>query len=91
VPIATSHPKGQRDALKATLETRQPMLAPIAHGQQLGTLHLTLNEKPYLDLPWSRWKIYHWQTYSHAEWTISACCSNKEQYMTVYLNGASCD
>ena len=44
-------PKGQRDALKATLETRQPMLAPIALGQQLGTLHLTLNDKPYLDLP----------------------------------------
>ena len=44
-------PKGQRDALKATLETRQPMLAPIALGQQLGTLHLTLSDKPYLDLP----------------------------------------
>ncbi len=44
-------PKGQRDALKATLETRQPMLAPIARGQQLGTLHLSLNDKPYLDLP----------------------------------------
>jgi D-alanyl-D-alanine carboxypeptidase (penicillin-binding protein 5/6) len=44
-------PKGQRDALKATLETRQPMLAPIARGQQLGTLHLTLSDKPYLDLP----------------------------------------
>lgn len=44
-------PKGQRDALKATLETRQPMLAPIDRGQQAGTLHLTLNGKPYLDLP----------------------------------------
>jgi len=44
-------PKGQRDALKATLETRQPMLAPIDLGQQIGTLHLILNDKPYLDLP----------------------------------------
>jgi D-alanyl-D-alanine carboxypeptidase (penicillin-binding protein 5/6) len=44
-------PKGQRDALKATLETRQPMLAPIDRGQQAGTLHLALNGKPYLDLP----------------------------------------
>jgi D-alanyl-D-alanine carboxypeptidase (penicillin-binding protein 5/6) len=44
-------PKGQRDALKATLETRQPMLAPIDRGQQIGALHLTLNDKPYLDLP----------------------------------------
>ena len=44
-------PKGQRDALKATLETRQPMLAPINLGQQIGTLHITLSDKPYLDLP----------------------------------------
>jgi D-alanyl-D-alanine carboxypeptidase (penicillin-binding protein 5/6) len=44
-------PKGQRDALKATLESRQPMLAPIDLGQQIGTLHLTLNDQPYLDLP----------------------------------------
>ncbi len=44
-------PKGQRGALKATLETRQPMLAPLNGGQQLGILHLTLNDKPYLDLP----------------------------------------
>lgn len=44
-------PKGQRDALKATLETRQPVLAPVDLGQQIGTLHLSLNDKPYLDLP----------------------------------------
>jgi D-alanyl-D-alanine carboxypeptidase (penicillin-binding protein 5/6) len=44
-------PKGQRDALKATLETRQPILAPVDRGQPIGTLHLMLNDKPYLDLP----------------------------------------
>ncbi|WP_237248047.1 D-alanyl-D-alanine carboxypeptidase family protein [Sideroxyarcus emersonii] len=44
-------PKGQRNALKATLETRQPLLAPIDRGQQIGTLHLSLDGKPYLDLP----------------------------------------
>ena len=44
-------PKGQRGALKATLETRQPILAPIDRGQAIGTLHLMLNDKPYLDLP----------------------------------------
>ena len=44
-------PKGQRDALKATLETRQPMVAPIDRGQQIGTLRITLNDKPYLELP----------------------------------------
>ncbi len=44
-------PKGQRDALKASLETRQPILAPVSRGQQLATLHITLNDKPYFDLP----------------------------------------
>lgn len=44
-------PKGQRAALKATLETRQPILAPVNRGQQIGILHLTLNEAPYLDIP----------------------------------------
>jgi D-alanyl-D-alanine carboxypeptidase (penicillin-binding protein 5/6) len=44
-------PKGQRDALKATLETRQPILAPVDRGQPIGTMHLMLNDKPYLDLP----------------------------------------
>jgi serine-type D-Ala-D-Ala carboxypeptidase (penicillin-binding protein 5/6) len=44
-------PKGQHDALKATLETRQPMIAPFNRGQQIGILHLKLNDKPYLDLP----------------------------------------
>jgi D-alanyl-D-alanine carboxypeptidase (penicillin-binding protein 5/6) len=44
-------PKGLRDALKATMETRQPMLAPVNRGDQIGTLHLSLNNKPYLDLP----------------------------------------
>jgi D-alanyl-D-alanine carboxypeptidase (penicillin-binding protein 5/6) len=44
-------PKGQRDELKATLESQQPMLAPIDRNQQIGILHLTLNDKPYLDLP----------------------------------------
>jgi D-alanyl-D-alanine carboxypeptidase (penicillin-binding protein 5/6) len=44
-------PKGQRNALRATLETRQPMLAPVDLGQPVGTLHLILNDKPFLDLP----------------------------------------
>ena len=41
----------EADALKATLETRQPILAPVDRGQQIGTMHLMLNDKPYLDLP----------------------------------------
>lgn len=46
-----SIPRGKREALKATLETQQPLLAPVNRGQQLGTLHLTLDGAPWLDLP----------------------------------------
>jgi D-alanyl-D-alanine carboxypeptidase (penicillin-binding protein 5/6) len=44
-------PAGQRAQLKAQLETRQPLLAPVSAGQQVGTLHLTLDGEPWLDLP----------------------------------------
>ncbi len=44
-------PAGQREQLSAQLETMQPLLAPVNAGQQVGTLHLSLNGKPYLDLP----------------------------------------
>ena len=44
-------PKGQRALLKATIETQQPLLAPIGDGQQLGILRLTLDGKPYMELP----------------------------------------
>ncbi len=44
-------PKGQRDLLKATIETQQPLIAPIAKGAKIGTLKLSLNGKPYVELP----------------------------------------
>jgi D-alanyl-D-alanine carboxypeptidase (penicillin-binding protein 5/6) len=44
-------PAGQREQLSAQLETRQPLLAPVNSGQQVGTLHLSLNGEPFLDLP----------------------------------------
>lgn len=44
-------PKGQRALLTATIETQQPLLAPIGDGQQLGVLKLTLDGKPYMELP----------------------------------------
>lgn len=44
-------PAGQREQLSAQLETRQPLLAPVNSGQELGTLHLSLNGQPFLDLP----------------------------------------
>ena len=44
-------PKGQAERLKATVETRQPLLAPIAMGQQIGLLKLELDGKPYREYP----------------------------------------
>ena len=44
-------PAGQREQLSAQLETMQPLLAPVNAGQQVGTLHLSLNGAPFLDLP----------------------------------------
>lgn len=44
-------PKGQRDQLKATLETQQPLIAPVEKGNRIGTLKLAINGKPYLELP----------------------------------------
>jgi len=46
-----SIPKGQLAQLKATMETRQPILAPVGGGQQLGMLKLTLAGKPYAEFP----------------------------------------
>ncbi len=44
-------PQGQRELLKASIETQQPLVAPISEGQQLGLLKLTLDGKPYMELP----------------------------------------
>jgi D-alanyl-D-alanine carboxypeptidase (penicillin-binding protein 5/6) len=44
-------PKGQRDQLKATLETQQPLIAPIEKGAKIGILKISLNGKPYVQLP----------------------------------------
>lgn len=44
-------PKGKFAQLKATIETHQPILAPITSGQQLGTLKLSLEGKPYAEFP----------------------------------------
>lgn len=44
-------PVGQRDLLRAKLESKQPLIAPVTDGQNIGTLHLSMNDQPYLDLP----------------------------------------
>jgi D-alanyl-D-alanine carboxypeptidase (penicillin-binding protein 5/6) len=44
-------PKGHVDRLKANIESVQPLLAPISAGQQVGTMKLKLDGKPYRELP----------------------------------------
>ncbi len=44
-------PKGHYSRVKATVTSKQPLLAPIAAGQAVGTLHLTLDDKPLAEYP----------------------------------------
>ncbi len=49
--LFVSLPKGQSDKVKANLESRQPLLAPVSAGQKIGVMKLTLDGKPYAELP----------------------------------------
>ena len=49
--LYVSLPKGQAEKMKANLESRQPLLAPVAAGQKIGVIKLTLDGKPYAELP----------------------------------------
>ena len=40
-------PKGLLSQLKITMETRQPLVAPVIQGQKIGTLKLSLDGKSY--------------------------------------------
>ena len=44
-----SIPTGQIAQLKATMETQQPLIAPIAGGQKIGMLKISLGGKPYAE------------------------------------------
>lgn len=44
-------PKGQRSKLKASVESLQPLLAPIAAGQRVGTMKISVDGKTYRELP----------------------------------------
>lgn len=49
--LFVSIPKGRFAQLKATVETYQPVFAPVSGGQQLGLLKLRLDGKPYAEFP----------------------------------------
>ncbi len=44
-------PKGQSGKIKATVESLQPLMAPISPGQRVATLKLEYDGKPYRELP----------------------------------------
>nr|WP_028461007.1 D-alanyl-D-alanine carboxypeptidase family protein [Nitrosomonas cryotolerans] len=44
-------PKGQGDKLKATMEYKQPLIAPVGEGQEVGTVKFTLDGKPMATYP----------------------------------------
>ncbi len=44
-------PTGQLTQIKVTMETRQPIIAPVDIGQKIGTLKLALGGKPYAEFP----------------------------------------
>jgi serine-type D-Ala-D-Ala carboxypeptidase (penicillin-binding protein 5/6) len=43
--------KGQRERMQASLESQQPLFAPISAGDKIGTLKLTLDGKPAAEVP----------------------------------------
>lgn len=49
--IYFSLPKNEVDKLKARLEYKQPLMAPITAGQRVGTVKFTLDGKPFAEHP----------------------------------------
>ncbi len=49
--VYLSLPKGQSQRLKATMESQQPLIAPISTGQQVGVIKLTLDGKQVAEYP----------------------------------------
>ncbi|HVC48885.1 MAG TPA: D-alanyl-D-alanine carboxypeptidase family protein [Burkholderiales bacterium] len=44
-------PRGQHKDMKATISVRQPLVAPLSLGEQIGTINLTLNGQPLASYP----------------------------------------
>ena len=44
-------PKGFGPKIRSELVSQQPLIAPIALGQVLGTLKVSVDDKPYGDYP----------------------------------------
>jgi D-alanyl-D-alanine carboxypeptidase len=49
--LSLSVPKGQVERVRAELVSQQPLVAPIAAGQRVGTIRVTLDDKPLAEFP----------------------------------------
>ncbi|MGQ0697427.1 MAG: D-alanyl-D-alanine carboxypeptidase family protein [Panacagrimonas sp.] len=49
--LSLALPRGTQDQLKFTTQVNEPVLAPVALNQKLGTVSVTLNGKPLRNLP----------------------------------------
>jgi D-alanyl-D-alanine carboxypeptidase (penicillin-binding protein 5/6) len=49
--LVVTVPKGEADKLKAELVSQQPLVAPLTKGQQVGTLRVSFEGKPYAEYP----------------------------------------
>ncbi len=49
--LSVTVPKGTQLQIKATMETRQPIMAPVRAGSQIGVLKVTLNGAAYAQYP----------------------------------------
>lgn len=49
--IVVAVPSGEAGKLKTRVERPDPLVAPIAKGQQVGTLKVSLDDQPLLDVP----------------------------------------
>lgn len=49
--VAVTIPRGRYDDLNAAMDINKGLTAPIAKGEQIGTLNVTLDGKPYAEVP----------------------------------------
>ncbi|GHU14796.1 peptidase [Betaproteobacteria bacterium] len=49
--LVLSLPKGKADKVEATLESKQPVFAPLSKGQEIGTLKLSIDGQPFGEYP----------------------------------------
>ncbi|MBC7699057.1 D-alanyl-D-alanine carboxypeptidase family protein [Aquabacterium sp.] len=50
-PVVVVVPRGQAGGLKATVARNDPLVAPLAQGQTVGSLKITLASHPWQDVP----------------------------------------